>query len=49
MYLQPPKDLAPALVTGGGDESLQDMAACGVTSQCEEVSWTQSAQAAEEE
>lgn len=48
-YLQPLENLAPALVTGRGDEGLEDVTASGVGRQCQEVSGAHGAQAAEEE
>lgn len=48
-YLQPPEDLAPALVAGCGDQGLEDVAARRVGRQSQEVSGAQAAQAAEQE
>lgn len=47
LYLQSLEDLAPAFVTGCGDEGLQDVATEGVAGHSEEVRGAQSAQAAE--
>lgn len=47
-YLQPLKDLASSLVTRRGDEGLENMAACRVYGQHQQVSGGQGAQTAEE-
>lgn len=48
-YLQPLEDLASSLVTGRGDEGLENMASRGVCGQCQQVSGGQGAQTAEEQ
>lgn len=47
-YLQPLEDLSSSLVTGSGDEGLQDVAASGVCGQRQQVSGGQGAQTAEQ-
>lgn len=47
-YLQPLEDLASSLVTGRGDQGLENVAACRVCGQRQEVSRGQGAQTAEE-
>lgn len=47
-YLQPLEDLASSLVTTRGDEGLENMAACRVCGQCQQISGGQGAQTAEE-
>lgn len=48
-YLQSLEDLASTFVTRSGDQGLEDVAACRVRGQSEEVSGAQRTQAAEEE
>lgn len=49
LYLKSLEDFAPPFVTGCSDQSLEDVAACRIRSQCQEVGMAQSAQAAEEQ